>query len=161
MLLCTPVRLPCKMHARVCWPLTTAIWRTFSVMPTGWPTLVTLRTLSVSNLRIISLTLFTTRLRTIQQNIRDSRNHAVAGAPHIRHLREAFAGVQLLFTHLSQFDSCIAVEVATAGCFVAQTRNGALALTSLGLPAVCLNLLESQVEAVQLASCRLLLGKPG
>jgi hypothetical protein len=50
------------------------------------------------------------------------------------------------------------VEVATAGCFVAQTRNGALALTSLGLPGVCLNLLESQAEAVQLASCRLLLG---
>ncbi len=53
---------------------------------------------------------------------------------------------------------CLEVEVATAGCFVAQTRNGALALTSLGLPAVCLNLLESHIEAVQLASCRLLLG---
>ena len=35
------------------------------------------------NLRIVSLTLFTTRLRTIQQNIRDSCNHAVAGAPHV------------------------------------------------------------------------------
>ncbi len=54
---------------------------------------------------------------------------------------------------------CILVQLAIAGCFVAQTRNGALALTSLGLPAVCLNLLECSVEAVQLASCRLLLGR--
>jgi len=57
-------------------------------------------------------------------------------------------------------EGCLLVEVTTAACFVAQTRNGALALTSLGLPAVCLNLLESNVEAVQLASCRLLLGIP-
>jgi hypothetical protein len=99
-----------------------------------------------------SLTLFAARLRTIQQNMRDSQNHEIAGA--------AFPLLTPLCCVLLVSHPCALVEVATAACFVAQTRNGALALTSLGLPAVCLNLLECQVEGVQLASCRLLLGNP-
>ena len=103
-----------------------------------------------------SLKLFSTRLRTIQHNIRDPSNHAIAGAPSSRiRCKDKFSCAKYLTL-------CRAiVEVATAGCFVAQSRNGALALTSLGLPGVCLNLLESQVEEVQLASCRLLLGEIG
>jgi hypothetical protein len=102
------------------------------------------------------LKLFSTRLRTIQHNIRDPSNHAIAGAPssHIRYKDKCSCAKYLTLCRA-------VVEVATAGCFVAQSRNGALALTSLGLPGVCLNLLESQVEEVQLASCRLLLGEIG